>query len=383
MQAVPFTTFLCKVAARCNLDCDYCYVYHHADQSWRTQPYKMSLETAVQLSKRINEHALTHRLKKVSVTLHGGEPLLATIDYLRQLCTAIRKHTPDVFVGFSLQTNGTLFDQAALDFCLEWQIRVGLSFDGPRFANDRHRLDHAGRSSFAAVERALTLLTSDAGRRVWSGFLAVLDLRNDPLEIYSYLKSFRPPGLDFLMPLCHYDVRPPSKEHTLDTTPYADWLLQIFEVWYQERSPQQVEIRRFHDIISLLLGATYSYEELGLSPVNFIVVETDGEIKAVDSLKITYSGADVLGLTIFEHSFDDVLLQPAMIERQIGQAALCTTCQQCELVKVCGGGYYPHRYSKANGFQNPSVYCADLTKLIRTIQARITADLKSVKQKVV
>jgi uncharacterized protein len=382
MQAVPFSTFLCKVAARCNLDCDYCYVYHHADQSWRTQPHKMSLETAAQLGTRINEHALAHGLKAVAVTLHGGEPLLATVEYLHRLCTTIRTHAPDVFVSFSLQTNGTLFDQAALDLCLEWHMRVGLSFDGPRFVNDRHRLDHAGRSSFAAVERALTLLTSDAGRQIWSGFLAVLDLRNDPLAIYSYLKSFRPPALDFLMPLCHYDVRPSGKERALDTTPYADWLLQIFEVWYQER-PQQVEIRRFHDIISLLLGATYSYEELGLTPVNFIVVETDGELKAVDSLKITYPGADVLGLTLFEHSFDDALRHPAIVERQVGQTALCTTCQQCDLVNVCGGGYYPHRYSQANGFQNPSVYCADLTKLIRTLHARITADLKPMQRKLV
>lgn len=55
----------------------------------------MSLETAAQLGKRINEHALAHGLKKVSVTLHGGEPLLATVDYLRQFCTAIRKQTKE------------------------------------------------------------------------------------------------------------------------------------------------------------------------------------------------------------------------------------------------------------------------------------------------
>ena len=30
--------FLLKVHSRCNLACDYCYVYQHADQSWRTRP---------------------------------------------------------------------------------------------------------------------------------------------------------------------------------------------------------------------------------------------------------------------------------------------------------------------------------------------------------
>ena len=36
------TSFLVKVASRCNLDCDYCYVYHHADQSWRAMPEVLS-----------------------------------------------------------------------------------------------------------------------------------------------------------------------------------------------------------------------------------------------------------------------------------------------------------------------------------------------------
>jgi uncharacterized protein len=42
-------------------------------------------------------------------------------------------------------------------------------------------------------------------------------------------------------------------------------------------------------------------------------------------------------------------------------------------VDVCGGGYYPHRYSTANGFSNPSVYCPDLMKLIGHIN-RVVAD---------
>jgi uncharacterized protein len=44
-------------------------------------------------------------------------------------------------------------------------------------------------------------------------------------------------------------------------------------------------------------------------------------------------------------------------------------------VRVCGGGYLPHRFSKANGFDNPSVYCADLLKLIEHIASAIVREL--------
>src|SRR4051794_1000945 len=38
----PFVHFVVKVASRCNIKCSYCYMYEHADQSWRTQPQFMS-----------------------------------------------------------------------------------------------------------------------------------------------------------------------------------------------------------------------------------------------------------------------------------------------------------------------------------------------------
>ena len=375
MITVPFRGFLLKVASRCNLNCDYCYVYQHADQSWRDQPYKMSLATAAQLAKRINAHAMSHDLRDVNLIMHGGEPLLISVAYMRTLCETIRRNAPQVTLHFAMQTNGTVFNKEALDFCLEWNVRVGLSFDGPRHVNDKHRVSHGGQSSFDAVERALALLTSEEGRKIWSGFLSVIDIANDPLECYTYLKTFKPPGIDFLLPLCHYDQRPPGKEQTLSTTPYADWLLEIFDVWYHER-PSVITIRRFRDLIALMLGLTNSCEECGLAPVDFIVVESNGSIQSVDSLKVTHPGATHLSLNIFDNSFDDALNAPMIRERQARWSSLCNTCQRCELVNVCGGGYLPHRYSRSSGFQNPSVYCADLTKLIGSIHATVKNDLK-------
>ena len=64
---------------------------------------------------------------------------------------------------------------------------------------------------------------------------------------------------------------------------------------------------------------------------------------------------------------------PGIQARQQGPAGLCQTCQECPVVTSCGGGLYPHRYRSGNGFANPSVYCADLLKLISHISSRLPA----------
>src|SRR5215467_1118990 len=81
----PFLEFIVKVHSRCDLSCDYCYVYELADQSWRDQPRAMSAQTADMTARRIGEHAGTHGLREVTLILHGGEPLLAGRELISRL----------------------------------------------------------------------------------------------------------------------------------------------------------------------------------------------------------------------------------------------------------------------------------------------------------
>jgi uncharacterized protein len=55
----------------------------------------------------------------------------------------------------------------------------------------------------------------------------------------------------------------------------------------------------------------------------------------------------------------------------LSHSRLCRQCLSCPVKDICGGGYLPHRYHKENGFNNPSVYCHDLLKLITHIQTRV------------
>lgn len=130
----------------------------------------------------------------------------------------------------------------------------------------------------------------------------------------------------------------------------------------------------FENIIDLLLGGTVASEVFGLGPIRIAVIETDGTVEQIDDLKSAFSGATKLHATGHGNPLDQAMVEPAMVARQIGVDALSDTCRSCPIHTVCGGGHYVTRYREGDGFRNPSVYCADLTKLIRHIESRIRAD---------
>lgn len=376
---VPFRQFLLKIHSRCNIACDYCYVYELADQGWRRQPTVMSAAVMERTVERIAEHAAVHDLDEVRVIMHGGEPLLAGRDFFRDLSLAFgRRLDGNTRVEFGVQTNAVLLDERYLDRLLECRIRVGVSLDGGRSANDRHRRYSNGRSTYDRVARALELLAEPKYRPLFTGLLATIDITNDPIETYDELLAFGPPSMDFLLPHGNWTTPPPRRPVDATSTPYADWLIPIFDRWYSA-DRRETGIRFFEEIINLVLGGRSSVESIGLTPVNLIVIETDGTLEQVDSLKAAFDGAARTGLNVFDDSFDVALENPAVAARQIGADGLSSTCRSCRVMDVCGGGLYPHRYKAGSGFLNPSVYCPDLMRLIDHIAGRVTADLTALR----
>ncbi|GAA4207409.1 hypothetical protein GCM10022252_71020 [Streptosporangium oxazolinicum] len=376
-RPTPFRQFILKIHSRCDLACKYCYMYEMADSSWQTRPKQMSRETFAATASRIAQHAHRHGLANVEIILHGGEPLLAGREAIRELVTLVRSAVgPATRTAVGLQTNGTLLDLPYLRLFDELGVRVGVSLDGDETMHDRGRRRANGQGSHADVLRALGLLGSPAFRHLFSGLLCTIDLRNDPIGAYEALLAFDPPAVDFLLPHGNWSAPPPGRTPDTEATPYADWLIPIFDRWYAApRRPTW--IRMFNEIIHGLLGGSSSSEQIGLSPAAMVVVETDGGIEQSDALKSAYPGAPETGLHVARDSFDDVLLLPSVAARQIGEAALSPTCRACPVSRVCGGGHYAHRYRSGHGFANPSVYSPDLLRLIGHIKRTVEADLSA------
>lgn len=382
-KAPLFDTFLIKIASRCNIDCDYCYMYHQVDQSWQRRPRFMADDTVRALAEEVAAYALLMGLPRVTFLLHGGEPLLAgkarIVAFVEVIRSTFERIAQDTELVFSMQTNGILITAEWLELFERTGLTFGISLDGDQAANDRHRLDHRGCSSFSRVEEALRLIEAHpSGKQTFRGILAVMDVRNDPLATFRFLAGFHPPRLDFLFPEGTHDNPPPHISG--ESSHYANWLIPIFDEWFKTQS--KIRLRLFENLMDVLLGGRSQTEGTGEGHLNLLTIETDGEIEDVDLMKAAYEGGGRFistgqAPTIHSTKLQALAQTSGALERHRLHtfAGLSKTCRQCPARIGCGGGFLSHRWSSARGFDNPSVYCRDLFELIRHIHGRLAETL--------
>ena len=142
----------------------------------------------------------------------------------------------------------------------------------------------------------------------------------------------------------------------------------------QPREPT-VNIRIISDMITALLGNNSPTEGIGHKPVELCTVMTDGSVEAHDVLRIAGDGFTTTKFNIFDHAIDEVRNEPRWKAARDASINLCEKCRNCKFMSACGGGYLPHRFSKQDGYDNPSVYCDDLYSMLENMQSVLEGHL--------
>lgn len=365
-MATEITGLVVKIAQRCNLNCSYCYMYQHADQSWRQRPPFMSEETFGHLLTRIEEYCDRRPGREMNLTFHGGEPMLMSPrQFDRLVSMAVEKLKDRVSLG--MQTNATLVTDEWIEVLKRHNLRVGVSLDGPPELHDLARFDHAGKGSYNQTVQGLRKLQEN---RVFSCVLTVINPGHSGLETYRHIRSLGVRNMNFLLPDVTHDSRRLFYPD-FGATPISDYLIPIFDAWYDEDDPNVI-IRLFDAILTCLLGGSVNFEGIGNHCENYLVIDTDGNIQANDALKVCDNGISESGLNVAQHGFEDLHLGLPLVNRLVHEGlSLSAQCQTCPERDICGGGAVTTRYAKANGFDNPSVWCGDMLELIGHIRARL------------
>lgn len=356
-----------KVAALCNINCSYCYVYNHEDQGYLRRPKLVSDEVFDHTLAAIRRYCERRAPHQMAICFHGGEPTLLGPERFDRLARRAREVLGEHLSGLAVQTNGTLLDSDWVEVLGRHEVRVSVSLDGPPEVHDAARVDHAGRGTYARTLEGIARLR-DGG--IEPDVLCVINPGRSGLDVYRHFRSLGLRRMDFLLP----DVSHDNKEWFyggFGPTPVADYLVPIFDAWFEEDDPA-VHVRLFWELLVQILGGVGKTDVFGNPRMGYLIVETDGAIEALDALRVCAEGIAGSGLNVREHGFDDLGQGLPLVHQAVNEGfPLPSPCRSCPEQAICGGGYLPHRYSRTRGFDNPSVWCADILQLLRHLRVRL------------
>lgn len=366
---MEFNELILKVTSCCNLNCKYCYVFNQGDYSYLREPPVLNKGLVDQILLRIDEHCKSHGITNFLVIFHGGEPLMAPKSFFSYFVSEAKKKVTNAELLYGIQTNATLLTQEWIDMFNYLDISIGVSLDGPKSAMINRVYRKNGKGAYDGVLKGIELLKKN---HLPINILSVINTDCTPYDYYEHLQKVGVDYADILFPDVTYDHGGDPKT--------GKWLCNLFDLWYDDKLINKPIIRYFDSIVGLFLGIERGYEVLGRKLNKTISIKPNGNLELVDNLKICGNGFTHTGMNIEKNSFDDIAKNSIMDKYYYSHSSnvLCKRCLDCEICDICGGGNLAHRYSKLNGFNNPSAYCEDIHLLCSHIQHRLTNDLPRV-----
>src|SRR4030042_4069243 len=189
-----FQIFVKPVGPLCNLDCEYCYYLPKSETFVKNQHHHMHDDV---LDIYIRQHIEASCESVIFFSWHGGEPLLAGIEFYRKALGMQRKYCPTgKTVINGIQTNGTLINVEWCRFLAHEHFSVGLSIDGPGNLHDLFRKTKNGKSVFRNVIQGYDLLVLHG---IDPEILCVVHAGNViyPLEVYRFFRQLGAPYITF------------------------------------------------------------------------------------------------------------------------------------------------------------------------------------------
>jgi len=333
-----FQIFVKPAGGRCNLKCSYCYYLEKRGVGSSLAGARMSDET---LENYIRQHLEAATDPEIFFSWHGGEPLIAGIDFFRKAVAIQRRYMPaGSTVINGIQTNATLITEEWADFFRENGFYVGISLDGPEEYHNLNRRSPDGKGSFADVMRGLEIIRK---HRVPHELLCVISNDNvhAPLEVYRFLKDMGASFITFL-PLVVREDGGVGEVSIKSVRPrdYGQFLMMVFDEW-MERDIGRVKVQIFEEALRTAFSQEHTLcifkPVCGAVPV----VEMNGDFYSCDH----YVMPEHLIGNIMQTSVTSLLDHPR--QKAFGEAKRATLpryCLDCEVLDMCNGECPKNRF---------------------------------------
>ena len=356
-------SIIVKVASTCNLNCSYCY--YRLSENLKTEKKLMEPELIHNIIEKFGEYSNANKLDFFTFFWHGGEPLLAGIDFYKTAISLQKKYFSSATdVINSIQTNGVLLNEQWLDFIKVNNIEIGLSIDGPSDIHDIRRKDINGSGTYKRVLKSVNLLNKF---EVPLKILCVVtpEAIGKGKSIYKHFRSLNCEWMDFLYPIRN------NVTNTFDTNvspdELADFFIDVFDAWISEDN-ENVFIRSLHDWVMLLLNGKpsmcHSYDDCS----TVITINTDGRVFICDDL-LPYIDSEIGNIN--NMSIEEIINSDKLVRLSKKENIYSSHCLKCQYFPICVGGCAVFRIKKFNDIQGKNTFCTANKKIIDHISSSL------------
>lgn len=277
----------------------------------------------------------------ISFSWHGGEPLLAGIDFYRKVLRLQSAHKPDgKTILNGIQTNGTLLNEEWCRFIAEEGFLIGISLDGPAEFHNTCRRTKDDSATWQKVIRGYQLLMKHG---VIPEILCVVNAENVkyPIIIYDFFKQMGAKFLTFL-PI----VEPDSGSSTgvsIDSVPpeeFGFFLSEVFDLWI-ENDIGEIKIQIFEEAFRTAFDQEHTLCIFKINCGGVPVVENNGNFYSCDH----YVNKDFLIGNIMDQSLTFFL--ESQRQKEFGKVKSVTLpkyCIECEVRSMCNGECPKNRF---------------------------------------
>jgi uncharacterized protein len=355
-----------KPVIGCNLACKYCYMGCAKTTPITVMSYSILEKVMVDLG------ALG--LPQLEFNWHGGEPLLAGMQFFDTALKFQQKHLPpNCSVRNSLQTNGTLLNMDWVTFLDENSVGVGVSIDGPEDIHNFMRPCRNGLGSFSSVMKGISCLRKSKGNNRHIHALPVISKRSlhHSDRIFSFFLdnnifnfAFTPcfPKCDGLMENKIID------ETHISAHEFATFMIAICSQWFGLDN-DRIEIRFLSEIAKMILGgqSTLCIFQKSSCCAKFLTIDALGNVYPCDCYM---SGKFVLG-NITKTGIAQILASQNHERFSHRVRTLPKPCTRCTVFSICGGGCSYYRYFTNGTFEHTNYYCRGIKRIIDSMQSTL------------
>jgi uncharacterized protein len=325
---------------------------------------------------RIGDEVLTSEVfgPDTLILWHAGEPLVVPVAWYERAYQTLQARVGRK-LRFQFQTNGTLINEAWIQFFLETRSGITLSIDGPEALHNSRRVDRQGNGTHQRIMHSATLLK--AAGIPFSCIAVVTSASLDRAdEIFAFFQELDPISVGFSTEEAEGANARSSVYHDDCLGQIQSFFARITELNMKAERPLRIrEIE--HVLRPLREGAQAKVQNQECALAAMTTIAADGTVAFFSPENLTTireNGAVFSAGNIMSMSFQSMLNSAAVVRMQSEIERGVENCRQsCRYFRFCGGGAPSNKFLEHGHFEGTETWHCRATKqaVVRGIVGQI------------